>query len=154
MWCLCLDVVVPKHATPFYKSLVPSVSATSEPRRRRQEHKVGELGHTLVATPQSNPTPISKPQQQQQQQQGKKEGEQISGLDVLWALHRASDTKKMKKNKQEKARGRDSSSVVSPMEESDVPVDHSNVRPLRINAHWGPKLDDLEKRLRDLSDTI
>jgi hypothetical protein len=83
--------------------------------------------------------------------------QQISGSDVLWALQRASGRKKimMKKKKKkelEHERGRDSSSAVSRMDETCV--DYTNVRPLCINDHWGPKLDHLENRLRHLSDTI
>jgi hypothetical protein len=80
--------------------------------------------------------------------------QQISGSDVLWALQRASGRKKIMKKKKEleHERGRDSSSAVSRMDETCV--DYTNVRPLCINDHWGPKLDDLENRLRHLSDTI
>jgi hypothetical protein len=74
--------------------------------------------------------------------------QQISGSDVLWALQRASGRKKimMKKKKKEVESGRDS--------ETCVDYTNTNVRPLCINDHWGPKLDDLENRLRHLSDTI
>jgi len=78
---------------------------------------------------------------------------QISGSDVLWALQRASARNKKKKKKEEYERGReDSSSALSRMEE--IPVDYTNVRPLCINDHWGPKLDELEKRLRHLQEDI
>nr|XP_004494859.1 uncharacterized protein LOC101494887 [Cicer arietinum] len=138
MRCWFSNVVIPTvthtHTTPFYKAIVPSVSARSLPRRRRLEeevttnHQVGE----------SNRNSISK---------------EISGSDVLWALQRASSRKKMmKNNKKEHERGRDSSSAVSRMEETCV--DYTNVRPLCINDHWGPKLDELENRLRELSDTV
>ncbi|XP_045794864.1 uncharacterized protein LOC123889535 [Trifolium pratense] len=148
MWCWCSNVVViPPHTTTpssssssCYKPLllVPSsVSATSLPRRRHRQNvttdnQVGELGNALMANLESN----SK--------------QQISGSDVLWALQRASNRKKKKKHE----RGRDSSSnnMVSHMEETCV--DYTNVRPLCINDHWGPKLDELENRLRHLSDTI
>lgn len=144
MWSF--EVLFPKHATPFNKALVPSVSATSWRRRHgvsgnaNANQQGGKLGETLLATLESNSSPIPKPQQ---------EGE-ISGSDVLWALQRASAHKKNKKNKKEHRRG--SSSVATPTEETAV--DYTNVRPLRINANWGPKLDDFDKRLRELSDTI
>ncbi|KAK7338126.1 hypothetical protein VNO77_18726 [Canavalia gladiata] len=144
MWSC--EVVISKHVTPFNKAVVPSVSAASLPRRRRNDvstngnEQVGELGHTLLATLESNPTPIPKPQQ----------GE-ISGSDVLWALQRASARKK-KKNKIKHEHRRGSSSVPTPTEQTAV--DYTNVRPLCINPNWAPKLDELGKRLRDLSLTI
>ncbi|TKY61213.1 hypothetical protein E2542_SST11063 [Spatholobus suberectus] len=137
MWSC--EVVIPKHATPFSKALVPSVSATSPPWRWRHgvsanaSQQGGKLGHTLLATLQSNSTPIPKPQQ---------DGE-ISGSDVLWALQRASARKKNKSNK--KGHWRGSSSVATPTEETAV--DYTNVRPLCINANWGAKLDEFDKRL-------
>ncbi|XP_027353103.1 uncharacterized protein LOC113863654 [Abrus precatorius] len=140
MWSC--QVVIPKHTAPFNNTLVPSVSAIHLPRRRRhgvstiaKEH-IGELGHSLVATLQSDPNPIPKAREQ---------GE-IRGSDVLWALQRASVRKKKNKNKKE------SSSVATPMEQTAV--DYANVRPLCINANWADKLDEFEKRLRELSDTV
>lgn len=139
MWCSCSHI-----ATPIYKALVPSL-----PRRRchavsaNQHQQVGESGLTLFATHQSNPTPVPK------------EGEeaQISGSDVLWALQRASAVKKIKNNNKKHikhdhhhGRGRLSSAA-------EV-VDYTNVRPLCINSNWAAKLDELEKRLHQLSHTI
>lgn len=157
MWCSYSNVVIPKHATPCYKTLVPSVSATSLPRRRRKDisistnhQQVGESGQTLVANLQSDTTPISK--------QEKQEGEQINGSDILLALQRASDRKNMKMKKktnkpeEQGKKGKGSPSVATRMEESAV--DYTNLRPLCINPNWAPKLDELEKRLRQLSDTI
>ncbi|XP_058738804.1 uncharacterized protein LOC131610774 [Vicia villosa] len=144
MWCWCSNVVISAHATPCFKALVvPSVSASSlsQSRRLRQEpiteHQVGIIGHTLTANLESN----SKPEKQQ-----------MNGSDVLWALQRATTRKKIIKNnkKKERDRGRDSSSAVSSMEENSMDY---HVRPLCINDNWGTKLDELENRLRDLSDT-
>ena len=168
MRCLCLFLgpvrpshrVIPKHATPSYSVGVPS--SVSPPRWRRpkslvnddvstSQQQVGELGHTLLATLQTNPVvPIPKSQQQR-----KKEGEeaQISGSDVLWALQRASARKNKKKNKKQEQK-RVSSSVATPREESAIAVDYTNVRPLCINPNWAAKLDELDKRLRELSDAI
>ncbi|CAI8615789.1 unnamed protein product [Vicia faba] len=150
MWCWCSNVVISAHATPCFKALVlPSVSATSLPQsrhhghRHRQEpiteHQVGEIGHALTANLESN----SKPEKQE-----------MSGSDVLWALQRATSHKKIIKNKKKKEheyeRGRDSSSAVSSIEQNSVDY---HVRPLCVNQHWATKLDELEIRLRDLSDT-
>ncbi|MCI33538.1 hypothetical protein A2U01_0054755, partial [Trifolium medium] len=69
MWCWCSNVVIiPPHTTPSSSSssscynpllLVPSVSATSLPRRRHRQnvttdHQVGELGNALMANLESN----------------------------------------------------------------------------------------------------
>nr|AFK46817.1 unknown [Lotus japonicus] len=111
-------------ATPIYKALVPSL-----PRRRC---------HAVSAN--------------QHQQVGESEA-QISGSDVLWALQRASAVKKIKNNNKKHikhdhhhGRGRLSSAA-------EV-VDYTNVRPLCINSNWAAKLDELEKRLHQLSHTI
>ncbi|WJX85761.1 hypothetical protein P8452_68167 [Trifolium repens] len=135
MWCWCSNVVViPPHTTPSLLLLlhVPSVSATSLPRRRHRQNATKE--HQVVERGTTNLESNSK--------------QQISGSDVLWALQRASGRKKimMKKKKKEVESGRDS--------ETCVDYTYTNVRPLCINDHWGPKLDDLENRLRHLSDTI
>ncbi|XP_028752297.1 uncharacterized protein LOC114712014 isoform X2 [Neltuma alba] len=118
----------------------PAVAA--QPSRRRSlttlendgvsPGQVGESGHTLLTTLQSNPP-------------------QISGSDVLWALQRASERKKKKKKQR---RDEESSPVSSRREDADGNVDYANVRPLRIKSEWGDKLDDLEKHLRELSDII
>jgi len=120
----------PNHATSFGKALVPSVSATSWRRSHgvsaTANEKGGKLGNTLL---------------------------EISGSDVLWALQRASAQKKKKKNgKNKKEHRREESSVATLTEQTAV--DYTNVRPLSINANWAAKLDDLDKRLRELSDTI
>ncbi|WJX80438.1 hypothetical protein P8452_63438 [Trifolium repens] len=134
MWCWCSNVVVippHTHTTPSLL-LVQSVSATSLPRRRHRQNATKE--HQVVERGTTNLESNSK--------------QQISGSDVLWALQRASGRKKimMKKKKKEVESGRDS--------ETCVDYTYTNVRPLCINDHWGPKLDDLENRLRHLSDTI
>ncbi|CAJ1976029.1 unnamed protein product [Sphenostylis stenocarpa] len=136
----------PNHATSFDKALVPSVSATSWRRSHgvstNASQQGGKLGHrhTLLATHHSNSTPISKPTQQEAE---------ISGSDILWALQRASARKK-KTQKNKKELRREESSVATVPERPAV--DYTNVRPLSINANWAAKLDDLEKRLRELSD--
>ncbi|WVZ21245.1 hypothetical protein V8G54_008567 [Vigna mungo] len=136
----------PNHATPFQKVLVPSVSATSWRRSHgvsaTADQKGGKLGHALLGVIRSNSTPIPKLAEQ--------EGE-ISGSDVLWALQRASARKK-KHRKNKKEHRRDESSVATLTEQSAA--DYTNVRPLSINANWAAKLEDLDKRLRELSDTI
>ncbi|KAL9314930.1 hypothetical protein ACSQ67_020382 [Phaseolus vulgaris] len=137
----------PNHATPFHKPLVPSVSATSWRRSHgvsaTANERGGNLGHNLVGTLRSNSTPIPKLTEQ---------GD-MSGSDILWALQRASAGKKKKKHgKNKKEHRRDESSVGTLTEQTAV--DYTNVRPLSINANWAAKLEDLDKRLRELSDAI
>jgi len=96
-----------------------------------------------VGTLRSNSTPIPKLTEQ---------GD-MSGSDILWALQRASAGKKKKKHgKNKKEHRRDESSVGTLTEQTAV--DYTNVRPLSINANWAAKLEDLDKRLRELSDAI
>ncbi|GAV74525.1 hypothetical protein CFOL_v3_18005 [Cephalotus follicularis] len=87
-----------------------------------------------------NPTP--------KREDKESEGRELSGSDVLWALHRATANKKSKNNKRRK---HVSSSVMSSNTHEDGVVDYTNVRPLRIKMEWGVKLNDLEKRLQELS---
>ncbi|GLT79826.1 hypothetical protein SLA2020_513000 [Shorea laevis] len=86
----------------------------------------------------NNPTP----------EQKQEEGRDISGSDVLWALQRAAaQKKKLKKKKKQK----EPSPTASHMEKKTV--DYSNVKPLKIKREWGVKLDQLEKRLKQLDET-
>ncbi|XP_054782369.1 uncharacterized protein LOC129289601 [Prosopis cineraria] len=118
-----------------------TATAVARPNRRRSlttlqndgvsPGQVGELGHTLVTALPSNPP-------------------QISGSDVLWALQRASERTKKKKKKQQQQRREEESSSVNSLSI----VDYADVRPLRVKSEWSDKLDELEKRLRELSEII
>lgn len=155
MWSsvLLLAPPWPSHShLLFPKPKQPSstVSATAQPHRRRfqndadTDRQIVELGRTFLSTIQSNP--------QRREREGK--GAQISGSDVLWALQRASARKEEeKKKKKRQRRGEEElSSVRSRGQESGV--DDANVRSLCIKSEWGDKLDELEKRLRELSEII
>ncbi|KAE9593589.1 hypothetical protein Lal_00036373 [Lupinus albus] len=139
MWCVC------QFLGPFH---VPSLSlspTTSLPRRRHRPittHQMGNMGDTIITT-----VPIPK---QKERKKEENEETQINGSDVLLALQKASSVKKKKKRKV-------LSSVVNSMEQKQQQksgVDYTNVTPLCINNQWGAKLDELEKLLHELSDTI
>ncbi|KAK4787628.1 hypothetical protein SAY86_011461 [Trapa natans] len=73
---------------------------------------------------------------------------EISGSDILWALQRAA----AKKSKSQRRAKRKTEKKIS--DEDDTDDDdgkHREVRPIRIDSEWGPRLDDLEDRLRQLS---
>lgn len=81
------------------------------------------------------------------------DGRELSGSDVLWALQRAASQKKkrMSGNKKKKKRG---SSPADGRREG-LPDDssaYSNVQPLSIQGDWATRLDELERRLHELSD--
>lgn len=70
---------------------------------------------------------------------------QLRGLDVLLALQRATVKKKNKTRKTNDSRREQ-------VDDQDDDVDYTNVKPLRINTAWAGKLDELGKRLEELSD--
>jgi len=127
MWCWCSNVVISAaHATS-------NVVSAASPRRRRHWKEVTTEHHHRVGI-QAN--------MESSNSISSKQEKIISGSDVLWALQkRASTRKKMIKKEYE------SSSA-----EPKSPLDYTDVRPLCINHHWAPKLDELEKRLRHLSE--
>ncbi|KAJ9681046.1 hypothetical protein PVL29_020110 [Vitis rotundifolia] len=83
------------------------------------------------------------------------DGRQLSGSDVLWALQRAAAQKKKRiSGSGNKKKNREPSSVGGNRGGSaEDSLDYSNVKPLCIKGDWGSKLDELERRLQELSDT-
>lgn len=138
--------LIPKPTKPPLR-LSPfaiSVSFNTEP----PDQDVGGSGQTILTAIDSNTKPTNPIEKQEE---GEEEGRQISGSDVLWAMQKAAAHKNrasgMKtKNKKKKRKGLSSSHV-----EEEVAMDFSNVRPLIINSEWGGRLDELEKRLQELS---
>ncbi|KAK9280185.1 hypothetical protein L1049_013872 [Liquidambar formosana] len=172
----CLPSIIPKAnrqpKRPF--AVAVSVSATSQPRRHRSAppqnasssaaEDIGGLGHVVLAALKSNteqldpktpPTKTSNPRPKQQKQPqpegGGEEGRQLSGSDVLWALQRA--TARKNKISGGKKKRRSSTSVGTSDKDGIFEEDYSNVRPLSIKSDWATRLDDLERRLQELSDT-
>lgn len=142
----------PSRSTlPISKPYKPT--ATAQPHRRRSEsdavtdRRAGELGRAIVSTAAVR----SNPRRREREREG--EGGAISGSDVLRALQRASARKEKMKEK----RGEEElSSARSHREDNGVVVDHEieNVRPLCVKNEWRDQLDELEKRLRELSEII
>ncbi|CAK7348643.1 unnamed protein product [Dovyalis caffra] len=96
------------------------------------------------------------PTSKHQQKQGEgRRTKQLDGLDVLWAMQRATAEKNKvsggggykKNNKKRKG------FVSRGIQREEDSVDYSNVKPLCIKNDWDVRLDELEKRLQDLSDT-
>ncbi|KAJ6710255.1 hypothetical protein OIU74_011191 [Salix koriyanagi] len=109
-----------------------------------------------VQPPSHQPSPTSKHQQEGEGGRTK----QFSGLDVLWAMQRATAEKNKvsgggggggggykKNNKTKKGL------VSGGIQREEDSVDYSNVKPLCIKNDWDVKLDGFEKRLQELSDT-
>ncbi|MED6173273.1 hypothetical protein PIB30_057796 [Stylosanthes scabra] len=129
MRCLWLAPVpaIPKHATSSYSLGAPSSVPQAQQRR------------LAIA----------------QTEQGPKKEVEMNGSDILRALQKASASKRKSKNKNKKGvSSSSSSSVETPKEQSSTNSDCTKVRPLCIKPHWPAKLDELDKRLRELSDAI
>ncbi|KAI9400001.1 hypothetical protein POPTR_002G178100v4 [Populus trichocarpa] len=114
---------------------------------------VKTLTFSAKAQPSSHqPSPTSK--HQQQQGEGRR-AKQFSGFDVLWAMQRATAEKNKvsgggggkKNNKTRKG------FVSGGIQREENSVEYSNVKPLCIKNDWDVRLDELEKRLQELSDT-
>ncbi|KAF5464532.1 hypothetical protein F2P56_014604 [Juglans regia] len=150
--------VSPTTARPYLFPLTastPSILAGSRPpcHRSKPPKDVKGLGRTIFMAltsshPNASPYPISNQQKQEQE-----DGGQISGSDVLWALQKAaaqknemSENKKSKKKKKKKG-------VSSNNHSEEVNVDYRKVRPLCVKSEWGARLEELEKRLQELSET-
>ncbi|XP_049345622.1 uncharacterized protein LOC125810144 [Solanum verrucosum] len=96
-------------------------------------------------------------QVEEKQVDSKDEEKKLTGFDVLQALEKAT-ARKMKK----KRNGRDGSLLTSrkvseqTAAEDEATADYGNkiVRALSIREDWGTRLDQLEKRLVQLVDTI
>lgn len=155
-------------ATPRLCLLPLTISGNSQPARHRPKppgndavttKDIKGLGHTILTAlnsshPSSNPDPIpERPKQgkhKQSKQKQEEDGRQISGSDVLWALRRAAAQKKAtSENKKMKKQKGVSSSVGGRREEDGV--DYSKARPVCVRSEWGVRLDELEKRLQELS---
>ncbi|MED6181898.1 hypothetical protein PIB30_023740 [Stylosanthes scabra] len=129
MRCLWLSPppAIPKHAMPSYSLGVPS----SVPQAQQRRLAIAQTA------------------------QGPKEEVEMNGSDILRALQKASTSKRKTKSKNKKGVSSSStSSVETPKEQSPTTSDCTNVRPLCIKPHWPAKLDELDKRLRELSDAI
>lgn len=108
-------------------------------------------------------SPNRKKQQQQHRRIQKHEGEnekqrgaatnQLSGLDVLRAMQRASAEKNRAAIARSKNNQKRKESLSAGGQGDEYAVDYSNVRPLNIKNEWGDKLDELEQRLKELSET-
>jgi hypothetical protein len=157
---LCLLPLTPSGLT---------ISANSKPARHRSKppgndavttKDIKGLGHTILTALNSshptNPDPIPEQPKQGKRKQAKQkqeeEGRQISGSDVLWALQRAAAQKKATSGSKKMKKQKGVSSSAGGHREEDG-VDYSKARPFCVRSEWGVRLDELEKRLQELSET-
>ncbi|KAL8062970.1 hypothetical protein ABFX02_02G181100 [Erythranthe guttata] len=83
------------------------------------------------------------------QPQEKQAERQMSGADVLMALQIVAAKKaKKKKEARDSSKGRSNFNI----KETNRFQDFSNVRPLCIQPHWTRRLEELERRLEQLSE--
>ncbi|XP_068329744.1 uncharacterized protein [Pyrus communis] len=124
-----------------------SVAAKSQPRSQ----DLGGLGRSVITKLKSNPDPKLQGNQKQDEE-GKKV---ISGSDVLFAMQRAAAKKNRqsgkKKNKGKVSSSLSSSSYAGSHREEEGVDEYGSVRPLCVKREWGSKLDELGKRLQELS---
>ncbi|KAJ4728037.1 Death domain associated protein [Melia azedarach] len=154
MWAVSPIPSAPFLSTPTRQSLLRSLSRSNPPKNDGDgayHEDMGGLGHRHTHLTNLNPStrnsiPVSK-----RQKQKKADGKQLSGSDVLWALQRAAAMKRENK-KSKKRREVSSANTYREDKNEDDDVDYSNVKPLCIKAEWAAKLDDLEKRLQELSE--
>ncbi|KAK4723689.1 hypothetical protein R3W88_026468 [Solanum pinnatisectum] len=130
--------------------------AAEQTQQIRKKSQTNHLGYTAEQKQKfwkkSQTTHI----QQGEEVEEKDEEKKLTGFDVLQALEK-STARKMKK----KRNGRDSSllnsrKVSEQTAEDEATADYGSkiVRPLNIREDWGTRLDELEKRLEQLVDTI
>ncbi|KAM6600121.1 hypothetical protein CsatA_019730 [Cannabis sativa] len=146
---------------PNSKTKTPRpVSANSH---QPPQNDVGGLGRTILTALNSNsnskPTTTTTPNPIPKREARSEEDEtQISGSDVLWAMQKAAAKKnKLSGGKSMKKKKKKNMVIMSKGGLSSVDGDReedlAGVRPLCIKTEWGPKLDELEKSLRELYQT-
>eukprot|EP00257_Ricinus_communis_P021784 XP_015581341.1 uncharacterized protein LOC8266306 [Ricinus communis] len=108
--------------------------------------------HRYTSTNKKQRQKLQKQDEEKQKERGAVTN-QLSGIDVLWAMQKAAAEKNRTSNskRNRKRDGLISASGQKEKEKEKDAVDYSNVRPLCIKSDWGPRLDRLEKRLNELS---
>ncbi|KAJ9171566.1 hypothetical protein P3X46_014919 [Hevea brasiliensis] len=124
------------------KALVSlTVSATSQPFRQRSS-----------PNPNQQKQRIRNHEPENDNQRGAATN-QLSGLDVLWAMKRAAAEKNRAAATTNKKNRKRKGLLSADGQREEYAVDYSNVRPLCIKSEWGARLDELEKRLQEISET-
>ncbi|XP_044493719.1 uncharacterized protein LOC123217042 [Mangifera indica] len=148
MWAvvpLPATVCFPNQRLPFSRCPVVTLA-------RSQNDGVGGLGHIFLTTTNSDEVISNTNSISNRQKQKQGEGNQLSGSDVLWALQRAAVQKKKKHKKRRELKSAGTGSDKEDADVDDHDVDYSNVKPLDIKSEWSVKLNELEKRLQELSE--
>ncbi|KAM1612226.1 hypothetical protein TB1_000961 [Malus domestica] len=121
-----------------------SIVAKSQP----PSQDLGGLGRSILTKLKSNPNP----KLQGKQKQDEEDKKVISGSDVLSAMQRAAAKKNRESvKKKKKAPPSSSSSYAGSHREEEGVDEYGNVRPLCVKSEWGSRLDELGKRLKELS---
>ncbi|KAM1053422.1 hypothetical protein ACFX13_000985 [Malus domestica] len=121
-----------------------SIVAKSQP----PSQDLGGLGRSILTKLKSNPNP----KLQGKQKQDEEDKKVISGSDVLSAMQRAAAKKNRESvKKKKKAPPSSSSSYAGSHREEEGVDEYGNVRPLCVKSEWGSRLDELGKRLQELS---
>lgn len=133
---------------PIFSPLSFTIAANSKP--------LGDTPFKVAYSENKAKNSTPKEEKRYKEEDGEEE-RQVSGSSVLWAMQRAAAQKKkvsgMKKNKEK--RGASPSLVpLGSDKEEEVGVDYNKVRPLCIKSDWGLRLDELDKHLKELSETI
>ncbi|KAL3325825.1 hypothetical protein AABB24_036847 [Solanum stoloniferum] len=132
--------------------------AAEQTQQIRKKSQTNHLGYTAEQKQKfwkkSQTTHIQQGEEEEEVEE--KDEKKLTGFDVLQALEKAT-ARKMKK----KRNGRGSSLLTSrkvseQTAEDEATADYGSkiVRPLNIREDWGTRLDELEKRLEQLVDTI
>lgn len=140
-----LHLLLIPRPLPSHLPLILSARGSQPPRHRSAPLKTG--------TGSSNPnTRIPEEKQLQQTNKEEERRKEIKGSDVLWALQKAAAKKNRSGGKKGKKIRMGKSKSPEAEGEEDC-LDYSKVRPIRIKSEWSIKLDELEKRAKELHDT-
>lgn len=151
MWAVSRIPAAPFVCRPTAPAPPPYLRGTLYPHKNGgvYDEDMGGIGHIVLSNLNSSgSSSASAPKQQTRKQEN---GKQLSGSDVLWALQRAaSKNKPKKKNKKKKQ----ASHADTRREDDDDVDDGTNVKvkPLCIQSEWAVKLDELDKRLQEISE--
>lgn len=151
MWAVSRIPAAPFVCRPTTPARRPYLRGTQYPHKNGgvYDEDMGGIGHIVLSNLDAGGSgSASAPKLQIRKQEN---GKQLSGSDVLWALQRAAAKNKLKKKNKKKKQA----SSADTRREDDDDVDcgtNVEVKPLCIKSEWAAKLDELDKRLQELSE--
>lgn len=152
MWAVSRIPAAPVVCRPTTPARRPYLRGTQYPHKNGgvYDQDMGGIGHIVLSNLDAGgSSSASAPKLQIRKQEN---GKQLSGSDVLWALQRAAAKNKLKKKNKKKEQA---SSADTRREDDDDDLDcgtNVEVKPLCIKSEWAAKLDELDKRLQELSE--